>query len=164
MQINTYTLFIKDYMVYDTNLIIKAGIFAALVKAFWGLVANYFGLTKMDYSLYLGCLVAGKKSKNSVLVIGLLLQVIMGILFAFVYGKLFELLNWQSTPLHGMLIGLVQWLIAGTFLHFWDKINACVHNNTLPSVGVYALHYGYRGAFAYLVGYLLFGLTIAYML
>lgn len=151
-------------MEFAWQLIIKAGLAAALIKSLWGIIANYFTLTKFDLSLYLGCLITGKTSKNTVMLVGLCIQVVLGILLAFIYSYLLALLNWQPDSLHVLIFALGQWLIAGGLLPLADSGNSCVHNNMLPSMGAYASHYGYRGMLVYCIGHLLFGLTIGYML
>ena len=149
-------------MEFAWQLVIKAGLAAALIRSFWGVLANYLAFTKFDLALYLGCLIRGKASKAAVMYRGLLLQGIIGIVLAAIYALIFNYFKGQLTTIHVLIIALGQWALIGALLPVTDLYNTCVHTNMLPSMGAYASHYGYRGMLVYLVGHLVFGLTIAY--
>lgn len=79
----------------DTGKLILWGFIATLILTTVMTAAKYFGLTRMDLPFMLGTMFTAHRNKATA--VGFLAHVMMGWIFAFIYGAAFESLgvkNW----------------------------------------------------------------------
>ena len=144
--------------------IVVAGLISGAAMALWSMMMNIIGLSKVDMVAYLGGLLTDKVSGMMSFMMGMLMHFVISLVFSFLYFfalmHFFNMVTWQ----HGMMLGLLHWIISGSSLPFIDEMNSCVKAKKISALGYFAQDYGTGAAMVFFIGHLMYGGLIGYFL
>lgn len=127
--------------------------------------AQGLGLTRMSMPFLLGTMVTPNRDRAGVL--GFLMHLVNGIVFAFIYALIFDRLG--ATWWMGLIVGLVHSLfILAALMPVLPAIHPRMASETagptqvrqLQPAGFFALHYGRRTMLAVFVSHGLYGIVL----
>jgi uncharacterized membrane protein YagU involved in acid resistance len=142
------------------------GFAATLILTTVMTVSKHIGITRMDLPFILGTMFTGNRNKAPW--VGFLAHLVMGWVFAFIYGAAFEtsgLANWWF----GAMIGLVH---AGIVLSVGLQVLNSIHprmarpfqgptpTRQLEPPGFLALHYGKGTPIVTFIAHLIYGVVL----
>ncbi len=137
---------------------IIAGIVGTIVMTMVMVMAPKMGMPKMDIVGMLGSMFSAEGNR----MMGLAMHVMMGIVFAIIYGVLWNAGIGSVSLLWGLIFGAGHWLISGAMMGGMSMMHAGVKAGTVNAPGVYMTNNGGMMAFmGGLVGHLIFGLVVA---
>jgi len=135
-----------------------AGIVASLVFSIVLAMAPCMGMPKMDIVDLLGSMFSGKSSP----VLGWMMHLMMGIVFAVIYAFLWSSGIGAATWLNGVIFGAVQWLVVGMAMGMIPMMHVGIKSGAVKAPGLWMTNNGGIMAFiGGLVGHMIFGIVIA---
>jgi len=135
-----------------------AGIVASLVFSIVLAMAPCMGMPKMDIVDLLGSMFSGKSSP----VLGWMMHLMMGIVFAVIYAFLWSSGIGAATWLNGVIFGAVQWLVVGMAMGMIPMMHVGIKSGAVQAPGLWMTNNGGLMAFmGGLVGHMIFGIVIA---
>jgi uncharacterized membrane protein YagU involved in acid resistance len=135
-----------------------AGIVATLVFTAVLVMAPKMGMPKMDIINLLGSMFSAKSNP----VLGWMLHLIMGIVFALSYAFLWSLGFGVATWGIGLIFGAVHWLIVGMIMGMIPMMHAGIKSGALKAPGLWMTNNGGVMAFVGgLIGHAIFGAVTA---
>lgn len=137
---------------------IIAGISGTIVMTMVMVMAPTMGMPKMDIVGMLGSMFSADSNR----MMGLVMHVMMGVVFAIVYALLWNAGIGTVGLLWGLLFGAGHWLVSGAMMGSMSAMHAGVKTGTVTAPGMYMMNNGGMMAFiGGLVGHLIFGLVVA---
>lgn len=139
--------------------IIVAGLVATLVMSMILAMAPKMGMPKMDIVGLLSTMF----SKKGFPVLGWLMHLMMGLVFAVVYAFLWSNGIGSATWLYGLIFGAVHWLIVGMIMVMIPMMHVGIRSGEVKAPGLYMSGNGggikvFMGG---LIGHMVFGLVVA---
>lgn len=135
-----------------------AGVVASLVFSLVLMMAPKMGMPKMGIVSLLGSMF----SPQTNLVVGWMMHLMMGIVFALIYAFLWSLGIGAPTWVGGLVFGAVQWLIVGLVMGMIPMMHAGIKSGAVKAPGLWMTNNGGLMAFmGGLVGHMIFGIVIA---
>ena len=138
---------------------IISGITATLVMTMMMALAPKMGFPKMDIVGLLSTMF----SKKSNLLLGWMMHLMMGVIFALVYAFLWSQGIGSATWVNGLLFGAVHWLVVGVIMLMIPMLHAGIRSGEVKAPGMYMSANG-GGMMAFiggLMGHMVFGLVVA---
>ncbi len=143
------------------------GLLGTLVLTTLMRVASELGWTRMDFALLLGTAVTENRRKARA--IGYIFHVVLGLVFAFVYGAVFNLIGWSTWWLGG-LFGAIHAVFVSTVVvnvllpvvHPLMGTSETAANDTalIEPPGFLMLNYGRNSFVVTLAAHILFGAIV----
>lgn len=137
---------------------IVAGLVATLVFTVILMMAPRMGMPKMDIVELLGSMF-GKPNP----VLGWMMHLMMGAIFALVYAFLWSNGIGAATWFSGLVFGAVHWLVVGVMMAMIPMMHAGIKSGAVKAPGMWMTGNG-GGMMAFmggLVGHMIFGLVVA---
>lgn len=141
----------------DILAVIIAGLAGTVVITIMMSLAPQMGMPKMDMPGMLGSMFGAPGSWT----MGLIIHLMMGVIFAFIYGLLWA--NGVGAPavLSGILFGVIHWLVVGLVMGMMPMMHAGIQSGDVPEPGVYMLkNGGMMGFMGGLIGHIIFALVV----
>jgi len=138
---------------------IISGIAATLVMTMMMALAPKMGFPKMDIVGLLSTMF----SKKSNLLLGWMMHLMMGVIFALVYAFLWSQGIGSATWVNGLLFGAVHWLVVGVIMLMIPMLHTGIRSGEVKAPGMYMSANG-GGMMAFiggLMGHMVFGLVVA---
>ncbi len=137
---------------------IIAGVVASLVFSMILWMAPKMGMPKMDIVSLLGSMFGTKVN----LVLGWIMHLMMGVIFALLYAFLWSRGIGAATWLGGLIFGAVQWLIVGMIMGMIPMLHVGIKSGGVKAPGLWMTNNGGLMAFmGGLVGHMIFGAVLA---
>ena len=135
-----------------------SGIVASLVFSIVLTMAPRMRLPKMDIVDLLGSMFSGKSNP----VLGWMMHLMMGMVFALIYAFLWSRGIGAATWTGGLVFGAVHWLIVGVIMAMIPMMHAGIKSGAVPAPGMWMTNNGGLMAFiGGLVGHMIFGVVVA---
>lgn len=136
---------------------VVAGVVASLVFSMVLAMAPKMGMPKMDIVSLLGSMF-GKPNQ----MLGWMMHLMMGIVFALIYAFLWSAGISGATWLGGLIFGAVQWLAVGVIMGMIPMMHVGIKSGAVKAPGLWMTNNGGGMAFmGGLVGHMIFGVVIA---
>ncbi|MBI4732380.1 MAG: hypothetical protein HY781_09730 [Chloroflexi bacterium] len=138
---------------------IVAGLVATLVMSMVMALAPKMGFPKMDIVGMLSTMF----SKKGIPVLGWMMHLMMGVIFALVYAFLWSKGIGAATWLYGLVFGAAHWLIVGVIMAMIPMLHVGIRSGSVKAPGLYMTGNG-GGVKAFiggLMGHMIFGLVVA---
>lgn len=135
-----------------------AGIVATLVFTTVLVMAPKMGMPKMDIVSLLGSMFSARSNP----VLGWMMHLMMGIVFALIYAFLWSLGFGRATWGIGLIFGAVHWLIVGMVMGMIPMLHVGIKRGAVKAPGLWMTNNG--GVMAFmggLVGHAIFGAVAA---
>ena len=137
---------------------IIAGLVATMVMSMVMVMAPKMGMPKMEIWTMLGSMF--QKNGNSLL--GWVMHLMMGVVFAIMYAVLWSLGIGKATVAYGAVFGVAHWIVAGMVMGMVPMMHAGIKAGTVKAPGLYMMSDGGMMAFVGgLIGHVVFGITVA---
>jgi len=136
-----------------------AGILGTIVFTAILMMAPKMGMPKMDIVSLLGSMFSVKSNP----VLGWMMHLMMGVVFALIYAFLWSRGIGAATWVYGLLFGAVHWLIVGMIMAMIPMMHVGIKSGSVKASGLYMTGNG-GGLMAFmggLVGHMIFGLVVA---
>jgi len=148
----------------DVNVLgaIIAGLSAAAVFSMFTAMARAMGMTTMSIEKTLGSMFA---EGTTATVIGTIMHLMSGIVFAFVYAVIFVAVGAGASNgwLIGAIIGLVHGLMVGALvMPMMGTIHPAVKAGTMTAPGFFAINRGEATPAGMIVGHIIFGAVLGF--
>ncbi|HNC07301.1 MAG TPA: hypothetical protein PLX14_01270 [Anaerolineales bacterium] len=135
-----------------------SGIVASLVFSIVLTMAPRMRLPKMDIVDLLGSMFSGKSNP----VLGWMMHLMMGMVFALIYAFLWSRGIGAATWTGGLVFGAVHWPIVGVIMAMIPMMHAGIKSGAVPAPGMWMMNNGGLMAFiGGLVGHMIFGVVVA---
>lgn len=145
------------------NSAVIAGLIATIVMTILMYIGKAMGI-RMDMPRILGLMFARPGSTAMVYTLGTIAHLIMGAIFAVIYGVFFNLLGISANWLWGAVFGAVHGILVGLLLPIMPAIHPRMGNgNVLPPLGAFASNYGSMIPAAWIVLHVVFGAVIGWL-
>jgi hypothetical protein len=147
--------------------IFLAGFVATIVMSTIMAISQGMGYTRMSIPLLLGTIFT--PGRDRAMVVGIAVHFVNGLVFALLYGAVFEALR-MSTLLLGAVAGLIHALfvltigmivLPGLHPHMVSEYYGPTPNRVLQPPGFLALHYGRGTPIATILAHVMYGVVIA---
>lgn len=136
---------------------IIAGLVATVVFTMILMMAPKMGMPKMDIVGLLGSMF-GKPNQA----LGWMMHLMMGVVFALIYGFLWSSGIGAATWTGGLVFGAVHWLIVGVIMAMIPMMHAGIKSGSVQAPGMWMTNNGGLMAFmGGLVGHMIFGVVVA---
>lgn len=135
-----------------------AGLVSTVVFTVILTMAPKMGMPKMDIVSLLGSMFSAKTN----LVLGWMMHLMMGVIFALIYAFLWSSGIGAATWTSGLVFGAVHWLIVGVIMVMIPMMHVGIKSGTVQAPGMWMTNNG--GAMAFmggLVGHMIFGAVVA---
>lgn len=135
-----------------------AGLVSTVVFTVILMMAPKMGMPKMDIVSLLGSMFSAKTN----LVLGWMMHLMMGVIFALIYAFLWSSGIGAATWTSGLVFGAVHWLIVGVIMAMIPMMHVGIKSGAVPAPGMWMTNNG--GAMAFmggLVGHMIFGAVVA---
>lgn len=137
---------------------IVAGIVGTIVMTMVMVMAPKMGMPKMDIVGMLGSMFSAESNR----MVGMIMHLMMGVVFAIVYALLWNAGIGTVSLLWGAIFGAVHWLISGMMMGGMSMIHAGVKAGSVKAPGFFMMNNGGMMAFmGGLIGHVIFGLVVA---
>jgi Family of unknown function (DUF6789) len=137
---------------------IIAGVVGTIVMTIVMVMAPKMGMPKMDIVGMLGSMFSAEGNR----MMGMGMHFVMGVVFAIIYGLLWQANIGEVSWLGGIIFGAVHWLVSGAMMGGMGMMHAGVKAGTVNAPGPYMTKNGGMMAFmGGLVGHIIFGLVVA---
>jgi hypothetical protein len=136
-----------------------AGFVATLVFTAVLMMAPKMGMPRMDIVDLLGSMF----SANSNLILGWIMHLMMGMVFALIYAFLWSSGIGAATWTSGLIFGAVHWLVVGVMMAVIPLMHAGIKSGAVKAPGMWMTGNG-GGMMAFmggLVGHMIFGVIVA---
>jgi hypothetical protein len=139
--------------------VIIAGLAATLVMSMVMALAPRMGFPRMDIVAMLSTMF----SKKGIPVLGWMMHLMMGVLFALVYAFLWSKGIGAAAWWVGLIFGAVHWLIVGVIMAMIPMLHAGIRSGTVKAPGLYMAGNGggIKAFIGGLMGHMAFGLVVA---
>jgi uncharacterized membrane protein YagU involved in acid resistance len=135
-----------------------AGVAASLVFSFVLAMAPKMGMPKMDIVDLLGSMFSARTNQ----VLGWMMHLMMGVVFALIYAFLWSSGISSATWVGGLIFGAVQWLVVGMVMGMMPMMHVGIKSGAVKAPGLWMTNNGGLVAFmGGLVGHMIFGIVIA---
>lgn len=141
----------------DILAVVIAGLAGTVVITIIMSLAPQMGMPTMDMPAMLGSMLSAPGSWS----LGLIMHLMMGVIFTFLYGLLWA--NGIGTPtfLSAVLFGIIHWLVVGLVMGTMPLVHAGIKSGDVPEPGVYMLkNGGVMGFMGGMVGHIIFALVV----
>ncbi len=138
---------------------VVAGIVATIVFTMILMMAPKMGMPKMDIVSLLGSMFSAKSN----LVLGWMMHLMMGVIFALIYAFLWSRGIGAATWTNGLVFGAVHWLIIGVVMAVVPMLHVGIKSGAVKAPGLWMTGNG-GGLMAFmggLVGHAIFGALVA---
>ncbi len=138
---------------------IVAGLAGTLVMSMVMALAPKMGFPKMDIVGMLSSMF----SKKSIPVLGWMMHLMMGVVFALIYAFLWSKGVGAGTWVYGLVFGAIHWMIVGIIMVMIPMLHVGIRSGSVKAPGIYMAGNG-GGVKAFLgglMGHMLFGLVVA---
>ncbi len=135
-----------------------AGVVATLVFTMVLMMAPKMGMPKMDIVDLLGSMFSAKSNP----VLGWMMHLMMGVVFALIYAFLWSLGVGAATWVYGLIFGAIHWLIVGMAMAMIPMMHVGIKSGAVKAPGLWMTNNG--GVMAFmggLVGHAIFGAVVA---
>ncbi len=135
-----------------------AGLVSTVVFTVILMMAPKMGMPKMDIVSLLGSMFSAKTN----LVLGWMMHLMMGVVFALIYAFLWSSGIGAATWTSGLVFGAVHWLIVGVIMAMIPMMHVGIKSGAVQAPGMWMTNNG--GAMAFmggLVGHMIFGAVVA---
>ncbi|MDD2921030.1 MAG: hypothetical protein PHQ36_01990 [Anaerolineales bacterium] len=135
-----------------------SGIVATLVFTMILKMAPKMGMPNMDIVDLLGSMFSEKSNA----VLGWMMHLMMGMVFAVIYAFLWSSGIGAATWISGLVFGAVHWLIVGMMMAMIPMMHVGIKSGAVKAPGMWMTNNG--GAMAFmggLVGHMIFGIVVA---
>ncbi|HKI52647.1 MAG TPA: DUF6789 family protein [Anaerolineales bacterium] len=135
-----------------------AGVVASLVFSMILAMAPKMGMPKMDIVSLLGSMLSAKSNP----VLGWMMHLMMGIVFALIYAFLWSVGIGGATWVAGLIFGVVQWLVVGMVMGMIPMLHVGIKSGAVKAPGLWMTNNG--GVMSFmggLVGHMIFGTVLA---
>ena len=138
---------------------IIAGLIATLVMSMVMLMAPKMGMPKMDIVGMLSTMF----SKKGIPILGWMMHLMMGVIFALVYTFLWSNGIGAATWIYGMVFGFAHWLIVGLIMGMIPLLHVGIRSGSVKAPGLYMTGNGggIKAFIGGLMGHMVFGLVVA---
>lgn len=138
---------------------IIAGLAATLVMSMVLALAPKMGFPKMDIVGMLSTMF----SKKSLPVLGWMMHLMMGIIFALIYAFLWSKGIGGAVWIYGLVFGAVHWLIVGVIFLMVPMLHVGIRSGIAKAPGLYMTGNGnsWKAFVGGLMGHMIFGLVVA---
>jgi hypothetical protein len=138
---------------------IVAGLVATLVMSMVLFLAPKMGMPKMDIVGLLSTMF----SKKGIPVLGWMMHLMMGVIFALIYAFLWSNGIGASTWLYGLVFGAAHWLIVGVIMAMIPMLHVGIRSGSVKAPGMYMIGNGggMKAFIGGLMGHMIFGLVVA---
>lgn len=138
---------------------IVAGLVGTLVMSMVMVMAPKMGMPKMDIVGMLSTMF----SKKGIPVLGWMMHMMMGIIFALVYAFLWSQGIGAATWLYGLIFGAAHWLVVGVIMAMIPMMHIGIRSGSVKAPGLYMTGNGggMKAFIGGLMGHMIFGLVIA---
>jgi hypothetical protein len=138
---------------------IVAGLAATLVMSMVMAIAPKMGFPKMDIVGMLSTMF----SKKGIPILGWMMHLMMGVVFALAYAFLWSLGIGAATWLYGLIFGAVHWLIVGVIMLMIPMLHIGIRSGAVKAPGLYMTGNGggWKAFVGGLMGHMIFGLVVA---
>lgn len=135
-----------------------AGVVATIVFTMMLMMAPKMGMPKMDIVDLLGSMFSAKSNP----VLGWMMHLMMGVVFALVYAFLWSAGIGVATWVGGLIFGAVHWLIVGMAMGMIPMMHVGIKSGAVKAPGLWMTNNGGIMAFmGGLVGHMIFGAAVA---
>lgn len=142
---------------------IIAGLVATIVMTILMYMGKAMGM-RMDMPRILGLMFAQPEHRGSIYTIGMIVHLMIGVIFAIIYGLLFNLFGIPANWLWGAVFGLIHGIVIGLMLPIMPSIHPRMGgSNVLPRLGAFASNYGSMIPVAWIVLHIIFGAVIGWL-
>lgn len=137
---------------------IIAGISGTLLMSLLMAMAPVMGMPRMDIVSLLGTMFNPEGNR----VVGWILHLMMGGIFALIYSALWSAGIGSSNIWGGLAFGAVHWLVAGLIMGGMPMLHSGIRAGNIEAPGVYMINASGMMSFAGgLLGHLIYGLSVA---
>ena len=137
---------------------IIAGIVGTIVMTMIMVMAPKMGMPKMDIVGLLSSMFSAESNR----MVGMIMHLMMGVVFAIVYALLWNAGIGAVSLWWGAIFGAVHWLISGMMMGGMSMIHAGIKAGTVKAPGFFMMNNGGMMAFmGGLIGHVIFGLVVA---
>lgn len=143
--------------------IIYVGIVAGVIMQIGAMTLYYLGFTTFNVPRYAAGLVTQKWGLIPFL-LGTAVHLVVSVSFAFLYAWAYNYLGYTPSWQTGLVFGLVHDLVVGPLLPVLDMLNGCVPTGKVRPLSFFTTGYGYTGTATFLIGHLIYGAIVGYML
>lgn len=143
--------------------VIAAGLSAAIVFSMFTAMARAMGMTTMSIEKTLGAMFA---KGSTATVIGTLMHLMSGIVFALIYAIIFNAVGAGASNgwLIGGIIGLVHGLMVGALvMPMIGTVHPAVKAGTMTAPGFFAINRGEATPAGMIVGHIIFGVVLGFV-
>lgn len=138
---------------------VVAGIVATIVFTMILMMAPKMGMPKMDIVSLLGSMFSAKSN----LMLGWMMHLMMGVIFALIYAFLWSRGIGAATWTSGLIFGAVHWLIIGMIMAMIPMLHVGIKSGAVKAPGLWMTGNG-GGLMAFmggLVGHMIYGVVVA---
>lgn len=138
---------------------VVSGLVATLVFTMILTMAPKMGMPKMDIVSLLGSMFSAKTN----LVLGWMMHLMMGVVFALIYAFLWSNGIGAATWTGGLVFGAIHWLIVGVIMAMIPMMHAGIKSGAVQAPGMWMTGNG-GGLMAFmggLFGHIIFGIVVA---
>jgi uncharacterized membrane protein len=149
-------------MPFDLEIAVEAGLWATVLMTLFYTWALWVGWLHLDFALLLGDVVMPRRRLS--VVVGLILHLVSGTIFAILYAALFQVVGLQPTGialLVGAGFGVFHFLLAMPLIHLAGNLGARHRRPGEANPGEWGINYGPQEAALRLVGHMLYGAAMA---
>lgn len=135
-----------------------SGIVATLVFTMILKMAPKMGMPNMDIVDLLGSMFSPKSNQ----MLGWMMHLMMGMVFAVIYAFLWSTGIGAATWISGLIFGAIHWLIVGVMMAMIPMMHAGIKSGAVKAPGMWMTNNG--GAMTFmggLVGHMIFGVVVA---
>ena len=143
--------------------VVVSGLSAAVVFSMFTAMARAMGMTTMSIEKTLGAMFAEGTTAN---VIGTLMHLMSGIVFAFIYAIIFVALGTTASNgwLIGGIIGLIHGLMTGAIvMPMMGSIHPAIKAGKIEAPGFFGKNKGEATPAGMVVGHILFGVVLGFV-
>ena len=135
-----------------------AGVVASLVFSIVLAMAPKMGMPKMDIVSLLGSMFSARSNQ----VLGWMMHLMMGAVFALIYAFLWSLGIGAATWVGGLVFGAAHWLLVGIIMGMIPIMHVGIKSGAVKAPGLWMTNNGGLMAFmGGLVGHMIFGAVVA---
>lgn len=137
---------------------VVAGIVGTVVFTAVLMMAPKMGMPKMDIVDLLGSMFSAKSNP----VLGWMMHLMMGVVFALIYAFLWSSGVGAATWVYGLIFGAIHWLIVGMAMAMIPMMHVGIKSGAVKAPGLWMTNNG--GVMAFmggLVGHAIFGAVVA---
>lgn len=140
--------------------IAQAGLIAGLVMGTIAMIIHMLGLTSLNLTEYMGCMLTHKKSGPVSFAAGFIVHLIASVMFAFIYQHLIGYFSLELTIMNGIILGVVHTIFSGVMMLVMDSMNKCVIDKKINAMGILAQNHGLMGMITYTLVHIVYAVIL----